>query len=260
MQLDELVLPDIKRAFVPDPGYAILDCDEAGADAQVVAWEAGDEELKAAFRAGLDVHSHNAEAMLGTKFTSLSKDDPKRKKLRQENKVGVHLTNYGGSARAIAMTHGWLMKDAEAFQRRWFEMHPGILDWHRRVQKQLEATKSVSNAFGYRRIYTDRVDVLLPQALAWIPQSTVALVARDGMNNLHDLVWVRMNFQVHDSVVFQIPIDYLNPHRLRQIRKALTIVVPYPDQLIIPFGLSYSTKSWGDCKKYPWPEEVKTLQ
>lgn len=68
---EKLVLPNVRKLIIPDPGYAIYEADLAGADAQVVAWEAEDDDLKSAFRAGLDVHSKNAEDMWGTEFTRL---------------------------------------------------------------------------------------------------------------------------------------------------------------------------------------------
>lgn len=251
--IPDLELPNIRKVFIPDPGKTIFDCDLAGADAQVVAWEAEDEDLKAAFRRGEDIHAKNATDMWGSKFSSLSIDDPKRSKIRKQNKQGVHATNYGVSSRTLAMILGWTVKETEDFMARWFSMHPGILKWHERTQASLERSKSVSNAFGFRKVYTDRIDLLLPQALAWVPQSTVGLVCAMAMNNLEDIPWVEMLIQVHDSNVFQIPTDYVNPHRLKVIKEQMTITIPYPDPLIIPFSLSYSTKSWGDCKKHPWP-------
>ena len=39
-------MPNIRKLYVPDPGYEIFDIDFSGADAQVVAWEADDKPLK----------------------------------------------------------------------------------------------------------------------------------------------------------------------------------------------------------------------
>lgn len=260
--MDDLVLPNVRKLFIPTPGYTILDCDEAGADAQVVAWEAEDEDLKNAFRAGIDVHVKNATDMLGTKFTSLSEDDPKRKKLRQSNKHAVHGTNYGARPAAL-VAHPAIdmnMHEADQFQKRWFGLHPGIRQWQLRVEASLQRQKSVTNAFGFTIPYFDRVDLLLPQALAWVPQSTVALIASKAMNKIEtNLDWVEMLLQVHDSLVMQIPITHFNRHRLLAIKEQLQVVVPYPDPLIIPFSLSASEKSWGDCKKQPWPKEEAVL-
>ena len=49
-------LPNVRKLFITDPGYVMYEADLKGADAQVVAWEAEDDDLKAAFRAGVDIH------------------------------------------------------------------------------------------------------------------------------------------------------------------------------------------------------------
>lgn len=244
-----IVLPNVRKLFLPDPSYTIFDADLAGADAQVVAWEAEDEDLKAAFRAGLDVHSKNAEDMLGTAFTSLPADSYARAKKRKENKQGVHLTNYGGTARTMATVLGWTVHSAEQFQRRWFSLHPGIKkNFHGKVEASLRATRSVRNPFGFQRVFFDRIDSCFPEALAWIPQSTVALNTYHGAFQLEaKFPQVEILLQVHDSLVFQFPTSQTPDYNL--IRSTLAVTTPYPDPLIIPWGLAASDKSWGEVKK-----------
>jgi DNA polymerase-1 len=241
-----VILPNVRKMFIPDPGYILYDADLAGADAQVVAWEAEDEDLKAAFRAGLDVHSHNAEAIFGTRFTSL--EGVKRYQFRQKSKQAVHLTNYGGSSRAMAKVLGWTVRDCEDFQRRWFSIRPGIKKWHQRVEHSLDTTRSVTNRFGYRRIYFDRIDAVLPQALAWVPQSTVALTTYRGAFQLEEAFpSVEFLLQVHDSLVFQIHKKFgANDN---DIRNALANPIPYDDPLVIRWGLAKSEKTWGDLEE-----------
>ena len=65
-------LPNIRKFFIPDPGMIIAECDLSGADAQVVAWEAGDEELKTAFRQGLKIHIKNCRDMFPDKVRGWS--------------------------------------------------------------------------------------------------------------------------------------------------------------------------------------------
>lgn len=249
----EKLLPNVRRLFIPDPGHIILDVDLAGTDAQVVAWEAEDEDLKAAFRAGLKVHEKNAAEIWGEKYTSLDPNGHERKHLYKQTKSCVHATNYIGSARTIAITQGWPVAKAEAFQRRWFSLHPGIKQWHARVSRSLEDTRSVSNKFGFKRHYFDRIDTILPEAIAWIPQSTVAVTCFKGALQVRDrLPWVQLLLQVHDSLVMQIPRRRLADILL--IRDALLNPVPYPDPLTIPWGLSLSPVSWGDVKEVKWEE------
>lgn len=236
-------MPNIRKLFVPDPGWEIFDIDLAGADAQVVAWEAGDEKLKAAFRAGLKIHAVNAKDLFGGD----AGPDGKREPYYTRTKMGVHLTNYGGKAPTMAKALGILIHEADKFQRRWFEIHPEIQEWHERTQREIDETSKVVNVFGYERVYFGRKDRLLPEALAWKPQSTVAIVARkaqDIIEERHPLAKIIM--QVHDSLVFQLPI--LRPVGYeQQILDDVRIVCPYEDPLIIPFGMKSSTLNWGEC-------------
>lgn len=242
--IEEITLPNVRKMFLPDPGMTIYDADLSGADAQVVAWEAHDEDLMAAFRAGLKVHHKNAEDMWGSAYTSLT--GAAKEKRYAEIKKGVHLTNYGGSARTAAKSLGWTNHEAEQFQRRWFSIHPAIKQWHRRVESQLQQNRSLTNAFGYRVYYFDRIDTLLTQALAWGPQSSVAISCFRGAAQVRrELPWVQLLLQVHDSLVFQIP--HSKEGEEAKIRFTLANPIPYPEPLVIAWGLKKSRVSWGDC-------------
>jgi len=246
-------LPNIRKIFIPDPGYVIGDADLSGADAQVVAWEAQDEMLMEAFRKGLKVHILNCRTMFPEKVRGWSDEAIKASPLYEQNKRAVHATNYGGSGKTIAMTNGWLVSEGEAFQRRWFGEHPGIKSWHNRTEQTLTRTRTITNVFGYRKVYFDRVDGLLPQALAWVPQSTVAIVCFRGLLNARRILpWVEFLIQVHDSLVFQLRFHMMK--ELRRLRDALHIPIPYESPLLIPWGLSISPTSWGDCVARGWEE------
>lgn len=230
----------------------ICDCDLSGADAQVVAWEADDADLKSAFKAGLNVHNHNGTAMWGDLY------DPKKilrhHTMRDELKRAVHGTNYGATPRTLAVTLGWTIQFATAFQSRWLnDLHPAIRDWHTRINYELSTKRTVTNRFGYRIVYFDRPENCFTQALAWGPQSTVGLVcARGAVQLSKNVPWAEVLLQVHDSVVFQIPFEKVTPSGLDEIKKALSVVVPYDDPLTIPWELALSEKSWGDVEKRSW--------
>jgi len=120
------------------------------------------------------------------------------------------------------------------------------------VKTELQTTRKTSNKFGYIRPWLGRVETILPEALAWIPQSTVGLVTNKAMVQLkHALPQVRLTMQIHDSIVFQLPVAAYREH-LPVIRKALEVVVPYEDPLIIPFSLKGSAISWADCRELDW--------
>ena len=253
-----MALPNVRDMFIPDPDYIMFECDLKGADAQVVAWEADDEDLKEAFRLGLDVHSQNAKDLfddleLQRATPSIIKASVRLNRFRQYAKVGVHATNYGCRENTLAAHLNISVAQAIAFQNRWFEKHPGIYKWHQRTLHQLESTRTVTNKFGYRRQYFDRVDALLPQALAWVPQSTVALCINKGWVQLAKTgLPVQILLQVHDSIVGQFHSRELeaDPNFPAKIRSAMQVTIPYDDPLEIGLSIKLSNVSWGACKEW----------
>ena len=256
-----IVLPNIRKLFKTDPGYVMYEADLKGADAQVVAWEAEDDDLKAAFRSGIDVHAKNAEDMLGREFTQLK--GHLRDAKRQENKKAVHATNYGAAARTIAASLGWTVHESERFQHRWFTLHPGIKrNFHGKIQSDLRSKRTVTNAFGFRRVYYDRIDSCFAEALAWVPQSTVALNTYHGAFQIERRYWpdhqlphyfptpdrpAGIILQTHDSINFQFPLTGVPD--AGEVAETLKVLTPYPDPLYIPWDLKWSRKSWGDMEK-----------
>jgi DNA polymerase-1 len=232
-EAEDLSLPNIRKLFIPDDGYTFFDMDLDRADLQVVVWEADDTDLKQMLREGVDIHAQNAKDL------NIS---------RQLAKSWVHGTNYGGSPRTMAINCGITVREAEKMRARWFAVHPGIERWHRRVEVQLHSKHYVENRFGYRRHYFDRVEGLLPEALAWIPQSTVACVInRAWLQIYNELPDVQVLLQVHDSLAGQFP-KQLESRILPRMRELACISIPYPDPLIIPVGIKTSPFSWGDCR------------
>lgn len=247
-------LPNVRKLFLPDKGHMICDVDLSGADAQVVAWEANDADLKAAFRAGIDVHNKNGRDVFGAAYIP---DKPSARKgtVRDELKGAVHGTNYAAGVRTLSKDLGWTGAQVDAFQRAWFKLHPGIRDWHRRTERDLQTKRAVSNRFGNRIVYFDRPDNLLPKGLAWIPQSTIAGVcSRAAVSLSKKIPWVNILLQVHDSIVFQVPIQRVTVPAFETIREAITVQVPYTDTLTIPWGLAISERNWGEVAKRKWGE------
>jgi len=261
--------PSIRRIFIPDPGYILVDCDLSGADAQIVAWESGEADFKRALRTGVKIHKQTAEGFYGDLWRSAPGDTgnkltPKGK-MYDDIKRATHGTNYGASGRTLAANLGWSRAQGERFHHWWLQVcHPGIGEWHRRTEQSLRTTRSVSNVFGYSIIYYDRIDGLLPEALAWQPQSAIALVSfKSALQIQQTYPFVEFLLQVHDSIVFQIPMAERSA--LPSIRKDLDVLVPYPDPLVIGSKMQVSTKSWGDLIEFnpnkpdDWLEREKQL-
>ena len=252
MVAQTIQLPNVRKLFLPDPGKVLVEVDLARADAQVVAWEADDETLKELFRANADIHTANALAIFGGPgpidkgLPGYAAWDFKR----QKAKVGVHAVNYGCKAKTLSEHLNCSVAQAEDFINRWFSAHPKVLAWQRRVETDISLRGCVENKWGYKYHFFDRVDKLLPEALAWIGQSTVAITINQALVKIDELLpQVEILYQVHDSILMQLP-EASAPSLIPHILDLCHVPIPYADPLIIPPTLQWSAKSWGDLKKW----------
>lgn len=273
--------PNMRRHFTPDPGFELAEFDLSGADAQVVAWEAEDEDLMSAFEKGVKIHLKNARDLFPHKTKDMTDEEIKNGSgvpgsIYDGVKKGVHGTNYGALASTLAYRLHWTNAEADEFQENWFNLHPNIRDWHVRTERCLAGIqcwrcfsftngahvcpechahvgRTIGNRFGYRVVYFDRVNDLLTKALAWTPQSSVAINCNKGAIAIVDnLPWVELLLQVHDSIIVQYPIKFSD--RLGDIKEVLhSISIPYKKRpLTIPWEAKVSRKNWGDAEKIKW--------
>lgn len=278
-ELSQYHFPNIRKTYVPDRGYTIGEVDQAGADAQVLAYDADDPILKQIFRENRKLHVENGRMMYGAHMMG---SDGKREPYYTRVKTGCHATNYGAKAPKLSAALSITIHEADRFQRRWFEMHPWILEWQKVTLAKLQTAHQVVNRFGFRRQYFDRIESILPEALAWVPQSTVAINTDIAFANTEKAILLdstiadraslpgrafvqrelaRLGFeillQVHDSLVFQFPTAN-QAAILPLLRRALTITVPYDDPLQIPWGLKLSRHDWGSAEEdKTWWERYK---
>lgn len=232
----DMWIPNLRKIFIPDTGFIMGEFDLKSADAQVVAAEAEEWELlRQLTDPNFDLHQLNADRWgIPTK--------------RQNCKSIVHGTNYGGSPFAVAKATGLAEGFIRECQKDWFSRYPGIKDWHQKISHQLMTRRFIENRFGYRRFYFDRIDDLLKEALAWIPQSTVAIVTNLGIRNVkRNLPHIRFSLQTHDSATFQWA-SWLPATTPQDIRQQMLIAIPYKHPLTIDVAFKTSEKSWGDCK------------
>lgn len=162
-----------------------------------------------------------------------------------------HAADYLVTPRELAAQAGILVSEAEKFMARWFYLNPEILKWHEAVAREVNETRQVKNVFGYRRYFFGRLEDVLPEAVAWKPQSTVGLVINHALCNIaENLSWIiQILLQVHDSLVTQAPTERIAEAIPLQEKESL-IEIPYPTPLIIPVGFKTSEKSWGDVKDF----------
>lgn len=254
---DTTIKPNIRKMFVPDAGFTIFEVDLKQGDAQVVAWEANDLKLMEVFEKQqrgelidgkpIDIHSQNAKDIFPDVVLDAKGKAPHQ--IRQISKSGVHATNYKGHYVEVAHRLGVKPVQMKNFQTRWYFAHPAIPAWHSKVELDLMEKGYIVNIFGYRKFFFGRPRDDVKKALAWNPQSTVALVINRGILNLRrKYPFIHRLLQVHDSFIGQCPTPLFTPDIQSGIKSCFLIPLPYPRPLTIGVDLKSSVISWGDCE------------
>jgi DNA polymerase family A len=234
-----VVIPNIRSTIIPDPGYVLVEPDLRQADAQVVAWESNEETMKSLFRRNIDIYTETETRVW---------IDPKLPQSRQTRKNCVHSVDYGSGKRTLAERYVGSTQAAEDFIVAWFRAHPGIRQWQRRVEWDMQQgrTPIIYNVFGYRRVYACATPITQP--LAWIGQSTISIVNKKMLLAL-DAMDIWLLAPNHDSVLMQVPAREW-PSCAPAIIEACSIPIPYSDPLTIPVELKYSERDWGHMEKW----------
>lgn len=251
--LSKWTKPNVRKVFLPDPDHVLFELDLKQSDAQVVAWDADDPIMKQMFREGVDLHTENAKMIYGL-------SGPPSPHQRQMAKHGVHATDFLVTPKTMAKKLDMTIHQATNFQKRWFDIHPWIPAWHRKLELIALKTRTATNAFGYRRIFFDRIQSIMPEIVAFIPQSTTCNVIDKIMNRIAgdplrgivgEVPEVQLLLQVHDSIVGQFHKSHW-PTIVPRIETCTKIEVPYGEPLCIGTDFSASTISWGAVRKYGW--------
>lgn len=247
-QRSTLRLPNIRKIFIPDPGYTIFDTDLSKADLRIVVWESGAEELKAMLREGRDPYIEMARECYRDPTINKTRPDGSDNPKYKTFKSFAHGTHYLGSPHGLAGRLGLTVHECDRLQKWYFSRNPAIRKWQEEFKLQVSKRRFVENIFGYKRFYFGKIDdAVFREAIAWVPQSTVALyINRIWMNVYEHCPQIQVLMQVHDSLVGQFP-SHIEERCMAQLEEQSKIVLPYADPLIIPVGVKTSRVSWGEC-------------
>lgn len=257
-------------------GYADLE----RAESLVVAYLADDPEMKAAHAAGIDAHRRLAAKLF--RCTEEEVTDDQRylgKKTRhagnymQGPKTFMANVNQDADKTGVSISFAEAKEYIETYKR----MHHMLQPWWRQIEAELYKTRTLYNLLGRKRVFHDHISSIIPNAVAYKPQSTVGDVLNVGLLALSGLECeygrktgivaglrdrymtlkecsFELLLQVHDAVGFQ----YLKSKRhivLPLVRQAMLVPLYEPrsrEHFTIPVEIQVGP-SWGEVKL--WKEE-----
>jgi DNA polymerase-1 len=200
----------IRRAFIAEKGYKLVAIDYSQIELRIAAYLSGDEKLLAIFKNKEDVHTAVAAQVFGIDLKDVTKD------MRRQAKVINFGVMYGMGVTALQKNLGTDRASAQKFYNEYFEKFSGLATYLEKTKYETAQKGYTETLFGRRR-YFEGIRSKLPfiraaaerMAINAPIQGTEADVIKMAMIKIHEELDVRMLFQVHDELVFEIKEDEL---------------------------------------------------
>lgn len=254
----------VRRMFLPDDGMEFGYSDLERAESLVVAKVTGDKEMLRIHGEGMDAHTITAAFLFDIEERMVTKD------MRFMGKKTRHAGNYMQGWKtfmenfnADSDEHGMSLdaKTSKLLIDKYKALHPKLVTWWHDTEAQLRRTRTLTSLLGRKRVFYGRLDAILPEAVAFVPQSTVGDAINVGLHRcFHDPLLQQLEFQlllqVHDAIGFQYPTENREGvlPRVRQLLRVDLTVPRTKEVFAIPVEIACGP-NWGDCKV--WKEDLK---
>ncbi len=225
----------IRKVFIPEEGYVLLDADYSQIELRVLAHMSGDEALIAAYREAQDIHRMTASQVFHVPFDQVT--DLQRRNAKAVN-FGIV---YGISSFGLSQDLSITKKEAQEYIERYFETYPKIKEFLDGLVKGGREKGYVETLFGRRRpmpelkssnfmqrSFGERVAMNAPI------QGTAADIIKIAMNRVsqrlrEEGLRSRLILQVHDELLVEAHKEELS--RVQEIlagemRQAAQMAVP----------------------------------
>ena len=227
---------NIRKAFVPGmPDAVMMSADYSQIELRVMAHLSGDEHLKAAFRAGVDVHAATASKIFRVPLEAVTAD---QRRMAKTANFGIM---YGISSFGLAQRLQCSRAEASALIGDYFASFPAIrgfidatLDFARRegyVQTLLGRRRYIPELQSHNR---NIVAVAERNAVNAPIQGTAADIIKLAMVRVQraldaSLLRSRLVLQIHDELLLEVPraeIAAVKELLVREMEDAMTLDVP----------------------------------
>jgi len=235
-----------RRIFVADEEKIFVNADLSQAEARVVAYLAEEDRLIRVFENGGDIHRKNAANIFGKSLDAVNSKE------RELAKRIVHASNYGMGPITFAREVGISVSESKRLLNSYFAEYPKIKLWHMQTASRLKRNRTFTTPFGRKRTFFERYNTaLIKEALAYIPQSTVADLLNLGLRRVYEKYKntpTQILLQIHDAIMLQTPQASWKEVAM-DVKQILTIPICVGNKsLVIPVDISVG-ENWDELKK-----------
>jgi DNA polymerase-1 len=242
---------EIRRGFVPAPGYRFIGADYSQVELRVMAHLSGDEAFVEAFRNDRDIHRETAARIFGVEPARITPA------MREQAKTINFATIYGQGPFALAAQLGISREQAREFIDQYFVRFSGVAAYLEEMKETARRQGYVETLIGRRR-YVPEIRSKNPGIRGYGErtatnspiQGTAADIIKISMIRLHRRLAegsARMLLQVHDELLVEAPEDEVQEIGAvvrEEMEHAIELTVP----LRVDLGLG---TTWYECKFGP---------
>jgi len=246
--------PKMRKMFIADPGKVLFYVDLSQAELRVVAYLARCDSLIEAFESGRDIHKENSERFFGS--------------YSEDKRLAVKRTVYGsiygeGVDRIVAVAAAenppirLVRHEVATAQEGFFMLYPEIKEvWWNDVKRDLKY-RTLITPLGWKRQFFGRWDSVqfINEALAFIPQCTVGVLAEIGMLNASRVEGAEVLLNEHDAILGQCDEGDV-PTVVPRVIEAMQVPVPIHGRTLTIPAEAKVGKNWAEASEEN-PEGIK---
>ena len=140
---------ELRKMFVADDGYVLVDADYSQIELRVLAHLSGDKELIRAFNDGADIHSATAAGVFNVPIDEVT---PLMRSRAKTVNFGIV---YGMGDYSLAKDLGISVKEAREYIENYFGRYPGVKKYMDETVAHAKESGTVSTMFGRHRNITE---------------------------------------------------------------------------------------------------------
>lgn len=258
----------LRTVYVAPPGMAILKLDYSQGELRVTACVAQEQNMLSAYKAGLDMHLKTGAQVAGITLKKAlkwkKKGDKRIGPVRQGGKAG----NFGliyGMAPPGFVDYAWTtygvdltLADAQTFHKAFFELYPGLIQWHNEYKQRARDNLMVRNPLGRIR-HLPLIHARSPKIRSQAERQSINSPIQSCLSDMMLLAMVHIDRaypdlhmfgMTHDEMQCYVPIDEVEiwAKRIGEIMSNLPLheFGWYPE-LEFPADAEWSTTNLAEC-------------
>lgn len=213
---------NVRKAFVPRPGYKFIMADYSQLELRIMAHFSGDETMVHTFKTGGDIHAETMKAIGSNRHHAKT--------------INFGLI-YGLGPRSLAQDLHIKEEEAKKYMNRFFNKYHQVKYFMDKTQAITLKTGYVEMITGRRRHFAEIADkrwwnMIARQAVNTKIQGSASDLVKVAMIKLHPLlkaIGAHMLIQIHDEVIVETPIEKAEETKAiikETMENALTFNVP----------------------------------